>query len=96
MIAGRIIGWLFVFLAVAAAARDIAAWIDTGSYVAMPLGQLWFEIDNASLNLVQAVIQRYVFPELWDPVIVTVLLAPAWFVFAVPAIVLMVLCRRRR
>ncbi len=61
-----------------------------------PLGQLWFEIDNGSLNLVQAVIQRYIFPELWDPVIVSMLLLPAWLVFAIPAIVLTVLFRRRK
>ena len=96
MIVGRIIGWLFVLAAVATAARDITAWIDTGTYVQIRLGELWFQIDNASLNLVQAVVQRYVFPALWDPVIVTVLLLPAWFFFAVPAIVLLVLCRRKR
>jgi hypothetical protein len=96
MVVGRIIGWLFVLAAIAAAARDMVAWYDTGTYQAMPLGQLWFELDKASLNLVQAVIQRYLMPELWDPVIVSLLLAPAWSVFAVPAIVLLVLCRRRQ
>jgi hypothetical protein len=96
MVVGRIIGWLFVLAAIAAAAHDMVAWYDTGTYQAMPLGQLWFELDKASLNLVQAVIQRYLVPELWDPVIVSLLLAPAWSVFAVPAIVLLVLCRRRQ
>ena len=95
MIVGRILGWLFVLAAVAAAARDLVAWFDTGDFAPMPLGQLWFDLDNSSLNLVQAVTQRYLFPELWDPVIVSILLLPAWLVFAVPAIVLLVLFRRR-
>jgi hypothetical protein len=95
MIVGRIIGWLFVLAAVAAAARDMVAWYDTGTFDPMPLGQLWFNLDNGSLNLVQAVTQRYLLPELWDPVIVNILLLPAWFVFAVPAIVLLVLFRKR-
>ena len=96
MIVGRIISWLFALAAVFAAARDVVAWIDTGAFRPMPLGQLWFDLHNGSLNLVQAVVQRYILPELWDPVIVTVLLAPAWFIFAVPAIILLVLCRKRR
>jgi hypothetical protein len=95
MIVGRIIGWLFVLAAVAAAARDMVAWYDTGTFDPMPLGQLWFNLDNGSLNLIQAVTQRYLLPELWDPVIVNILLLPAWFVFAVPAIVLLVLFRKR-
>ena len=95
MIVGRIIGWFFALLAVASAARDGAAWYDTGTFDPMPLGELWFNIDVGSLNLVQAVTQRYLFPELWDPVIVNILLLPAWVVFAVPAILLLVLFRRR-
>jgi hypothetical protein len=95
MIVGRIIGWLFVLAAVAAAARDIAAWIDIGVFDPLPLGQLWFDLHVDSLNLAQAVTQRYLFPELWDPVIVNILLLPAWFVFAVPAIALLVLFRKR-
>ena len=95
MIVGRIVGWLFALLAVAAAARDLVAWYDIGSFEPMPLGQLWFDLDNASLNPVQAITQRYLFPELWDPVIVSLLLLPAWVVFAVPAILLLILFRRR-
>lgn len=96
MIVGRFFGWLFALAAVAALARDIVAWIDTGSLVLLPLGQLWFEIDNGSLNLIQAITQRYIFPALWDPVIVTILLWPAWLVLAIPAIVLLLIFRRRR
>ena len=81
--------------AVASAARDVVAWYDIGDFAPMPLGLLWFNIDVDSLNLVQAVTQRYLFPELWDPVIVSILLLPAWLVFAVPGIILLILFRRR-
>ena len=40
----------------------------------------------ASLNLVQAVVQRYLLPALWDPVLVTLLLLPAWIVVGVPGL----------
>ena len=43
-------------------------------------------IDIGSLNLSQAVIQRYISPWLWDPAIQTVLTAPAWLVLAIIAV----------
>jgi len=95
MIVGRIIGWILVTAAVAIFARDILASIDTGSLAMMSAGELWFRIDNGSLNLAQAVTQRYLFPSLWDPVIVTVLIWPATAVLGVPGMILARLCRRR-
>ncbi|MGF1474840.1 MAG: hypothetical protein ACFB6S_04665 [Geminicoccaceae bacterium] len=40
------------------------------------LGQWWFENSPESLNLTQAVVQRYLHPNLWDMVAVPVLLSP--------------------
>ena len=54
----------------------------------MPLGALWFSIDPFSLNLVQAVIERYVWEPLWDPVLVAVLQLPAAPVFGVLGVLL--------
>ncbi len=42
-------------------------------------GEIWFLLSPDSLNLMQAVTQRYVSPELWDPTIVAVLKLPAIF-----------------
>jgi hypothetical protein len=43
-----------------------------------PLGQVWYEADAGSLNLAQALVERYLFPRLWDPVITTLLNWPAF------------------
>ena len=40
-------------------------------------GEVWFALSADSLNLMQAVTQRYVSPELWDPTIIAVLKLPA-------------------
>jgi len=40
-------------------------------------GELWFSLSPDTLNLMQAVTQRYVSPALWDPAIVAVLKLPA-------------------
>jgi hypothetical protein len=77
---GRLIGWIFFLAGLAVLVRDVLVWINTGRWAPIALGQLWFDLDRSSLNLVQAVVQRYIHPFLWDPIIVTVLL---WWAFAV-------------
>ena len=96
MIVGRIIGWALLAVALVALGADIVGSLAARSLDVTPLGQHWFELHRASLGLAQAVIQRYVLPELWDPVIQTVLLWPTWAVFGVVGAVLAYLCRRRR
>src|SRR5271155_3648845 len=77
---GRLIGWIFFLAGLGVLARDVFVWIETKLWAPIALGQLWYDLDPSSLNLVQAVVQRYIHPFLWDPIIVTVLL---WWAFAV-------------
>jgi len=53
---------------------------DDGRLVFTSLGEHWYSIDPASLNTAQAGIERHVAPFLWDPIISTILLTPAWIV----------------
>lgn len=55
----------------------LLAW-QTGSYRLLATGELWFRLDAGSLNLIQAVVQRYIHPVLWDPLLVSLLQWPAW------------------
>ena len=96
MIVGRIIGWLFIVIALVALGADIVGSLASRSIDVTPLGKQWFEIHRGSIGLAQAAIQRYVLPELWDPVIVTVLLWPTFAVFAVLGMILAYLFRYRR
>ena len=77
---GRLIGWIILLAGLSVLVRDVLVWVDTKHWAPIALGQLWFDLDRSSLNLVQAVVQRYIHPFLWDPIIVTVLL---WWAFAV-------------
>ena len=77
---GRLIGWIIFLAGLSVLVRDVLVWVDTKHWAPIALGQLWFDLDRSSLNLVQAVVQRYIHPFLWDPIIVTVLL---WWAFAV-------------
>ncbi len=95
MTIGRIIGWVLVVIAVGAAGHEGFSWLQSGGYRSFAFGELWAAIDRGSLNLIQAVIQRYVAPWLWEQVVLPLLLAPAWLVLAVPGAVLVWLFRGR-
>lgn len=72
--------------------RSIAA----NALVLKSLGATWFELDVDSLNLTQAFIQRNVSPLLWDPLMVWLLMLPAWFVGGLVGLLLIYLGRKRR
>lgn len=89
----HIVGWTLLIVALVIAIRDGLSSLDQNQFVVRPLGQLWFEIDASSLNTLQAGIERNLSPWLWDPVIITVLQAPAVAVFGVLGIVFLLLSR---
>ena len=95
-IVGRIVGWLFLALAVVAAGAEAVASLQAGEGLPMEMGQVWYNLDPGSINLMQAVTQRYLHPAIWDPGVIEVLLWPAWFVALIPASLLLLLCRRPR
>jgi hypothetical protein len=95
MIVGRVIGWVLLLAGLVVLARDVIGWIDTRVFAPIVLGQLWFDLSPGSLNLVQAVVQRYIHPALWDPVITSVLFLWASPFLIVLGIVFLALFRRR-
>jgi len=98
MIVGRLIGWFLLFCALVLLGWDAVSSLSAGDWGFAVLGQRWFEIDqalgSATLNTLQAGIERNVSVDLWDNVVAPVLLWPAVLVFAVPGLVLVLLCRR--
>lgn len=85
----HLIGLGLIGLAVAILGYDLVTGLSGGGTLGFAsLGDLWGRLSAASLNLVQAIVQRYLFPALWDPVLVTFLLLPAWLVFGVPGLLL--------
>ena len=95
MVVGRLIGWVLLFAGLVRLALDVKAWIASKIWDPIALGQLWYELNRSSLNLVQAVIQRYLSAQLWDQIIVNMLL---WWAFAFLiglGMILLYLFRRR-
>jgi hypothetical protein len=95
MIVGRVIGWIVLLAGAAVLVRDGLVWIDTKHWAPIALGQLWYELNRSSLNLVQAVVQRYIHPFLWDPIIVSILLSWAFAVLMILGALLLFVFRGR-
>ena len=99
----RGIGWALLLIAVLVIVYGLLIWQGGVPILEQTGGEYWFKADHESLNLVQAIIQRYLHPAIWDPFTVNILLWPiaaglglVFAVFAVPGILLVSLFRRRR
>ncbi|MFQ3622314.1 MAG: hypothetical protein SNJ73_02090 [Acetobacteraceae bacterium] len=92
----RLAASLLLLLAAALLARDAAPWVAGHGWSPTPVGQVWFDVDAASLNMLQAGIQRRVSPALWEDVIQPVLTWPAAAVSGALGLGLWLGSRRRR
>ncbi len=93
---GLALALALIALALAVLGYEIWASLQAGAYRTIAAGELWFRLDAGSLNLSQAVVQRYVHPWLWEPAIVTLLRWPAWALLGAPGVVLVLLFSMRR
>ena len=89
----RFLGWLILGAALEVLAVDAWAWFG-GARKLTAAGELWYRLDPSGLNTTQAVTQRYLFPWLWDPVAVWVLVQPAAVVIGVLGLLIVFLARR--
>lgn len=85
------VGFIFLGLALTALIYELLIALNSGSYRVIAAGELWFRLSSTSLNLAQAVIQRFLHPGLWDPVIISILQWPAWSVLGAPGALLAIL-----
>ncbi|GAA6156256.1 hypothetical protein [Pyruvatibacter sp. HU-CL02332] len=77
----RVLTVLFLGAAIGAAIGDVVSRSGMAS-----LGEVWFAIHSGSLNLSQAITQRYLSPEIWDPYAIWVLGQPATVFFGLLAL----------
>lgn len=85
------LGILLLVLALLALLYEVISGASGGGYRMVAAGELWFKLHPYSLNLSQAVTQRYLLPSLWDPVIISMLQWPAWSILGAPGAILAIL-----
>jgi hypothetical protein len=69
--------------------------IAANALIYIKVSELWTLVHPASLQALRPLIDRYT-PWMWDPVVTTVLNAPAFAAFAVVGAILMLIGRRRK
>ncbi len=67
MIVVCVLGWVLALSAGFVLGAEVVSFAGTGKYHIIAAGELWFDLHSRSLNLSQAVIQRYLHPWLWEP-----------------------------
>ena len=92
----RFISMMFLVVAVITGVVDAIQTVAADRLNLTILGEAWYSFSPDSLNAAQAVVQRYVHPLLWDPVIQWVLLQPAAAVFLALSLVFYLLGYKRK
>ena len=62
----------------------------------IPIGEYWYNWARGSYNGIQVFLERYVWPPLWDPGLLTVVQWPVWVVSGPLGIILFVLGYAKR
>ncbi|WP_051608861.1 hypothetical protein [Fodinicurvata fenggangensis] len=86
-----ILGWFFLIVAAGCLWLEMIAWRAAGDVTFRQGGAIWYSLDPGSLNLVQAVTERYLWSALWDPAMLTLLQLPALPLLAFLGIVFLLL-----
>ncbi len=92
----RLLGWLLLLACLAVLVGDGVTALQTGNLRFVAGGELWYRLDPGSLNLFQALVERYVSSWLWDKVFVPGLLLPAFLLLLVPGALLSFIARPKR
>jgi hypothetical protein len=88
----RILAWLLLLGAAAAAGRDGLALLETGPYRPIALGEIWQAANPSSLQWIERILPSF----LWANVLAPPLRWPAWAVLAGLAVILLLLAGRGR
>lgn len=91
----RMVGALLWTLAALALLSDLHITGGGLDYRPAALGQVWHNWHAPSLNLLQAIVERYIWPQLWSYVLLPLLLSPAWIVTAAKGIILVAISHVR-
>jgi len=89
-------GWGLLLIAFATASAEVLARSITGAtYLLVPALELWYTLSPGSLSIVQIRMENLI-PILWDPVLISIMVLPAWAIFGIPGCIMIALFRPRK
>ncbi len=92
----RLLAMISLGIAVIMAVLDGARSVAASAITLKPLGISWFETSPDTLNLAQAIIQRYLLPIIWDPFMIWLLNQPGFAVMGVLSLLLYIVGYKRK
>jgi hypothetical protein len=92
----RFVGFIILAIGFIALIYDGTKSIGGSALVFTPLGQHWNNFHSTSLQLLQPAIERHLAVWLWDPVVLSILTAPAWLVLGVIGAIFMLIGRKQK
>ena len=92
----RLLAMISLSVAVIMAVLDGARSVAASAVSLKPLGISWFETSPDTLNLAQALVQRYLLPVIWDPFMIWVLNQPGFAVMGVLSLLLYIVGHKRK
>lgn len=86
----------FIVIAILALGHDAQLTFAAAEPDYKPIGAYWYELHRGSYNGLQVLLERYVWPPLWDPVMLTIIQWPVWVVAGPIGILLFIFGRKGR
>jgi hypothetical protein len=88
------LGIAFIALSILALGHDAQLTFKAAAPDFKPIGLYWYEISRGTYNGIQVLFERYLWPPLWNPVLLTIIQWPVWVITAPIGIGLLIWGRR--
>jgi len=88
------LGIFFIGLSILLLGHDAQLTFEAAKPDYKPLGLYWYELHRGSYNGFQVLLERYIWPPLWDPVVLNIIQWPAWVLSGPVGIALLLWGRR--
>lgn len=92
----RILAYCALSLALITAVLDLTRSIADSAIKIKPLDLAWLEFSPNTLNFAQGLIETYLHPYIWNPIILKMLQAPSWLVFGAIWLIVSLATKKRR
>ncbi len=73
-----ILGVILIAIAILVLGADAQLSFEASEPRYKPLGEYWYELHRGSYNGIQVLLERYLWPPLWDPLLLGIIQWPVW------------------